>query len=105
MIRHDETRFSTRDFHSVPFWKLDDSSDHTFHINVNHVHGDGPVANLSRIESLLATQNFTSALARMMGGSGIICRIGHVNNIVSSSDEEESDDDDDDEYRPTKRSR
>jgi len=104
MIEHDETRFSTRDFHSVPFWNLDDSSEQKFDLTVHHVQGDGPIANLSRIEQLLVQKDYASALARMVGGSGIICRIGYTD-VPTSSEEDDDDDDDDEEYRPTKRRR
>jgi hypothetical protein len=96
MIKHKDIRFSTRDFHSVPFWKLDNSTQYEVDMNVKHIVGNGPVANLSHIENLLETHNYASALARMLGGSGIICRAGHMDDVDSSSEEEDDDDDDDD---------
>ena len=110
MIKHTNVHFSTRDFEAVPFWSIEGMVGFHVDLNVNQIIGSGPVASLQNIETLLQAANVPSAHARMLSGSGIIVRIGHLSDPFAQIDEMSSDggsetSDSDDDYGKRRRSK
>lgn len=101
---HRGIHFTTRDYLSLPFW----NDGEEIKMNVHQVMdpAETPVSNLKNLKKLIHSKDYKSALARMFGGSGIICRIGHIDEdleIKEMSDAESSDDSDDDWRAPPKK--
>lgn len=76
MITHPESYFTTREFLAPPFWYANDG-DIEVNMNIHHVvdHANGPASNLGNIETLIQNGDILSAISRMFGAYGIVCRI------------------------------
>lgn len=105
MLKHANVHFTSRDFEAPSFWEIEALADFQVNLNVHQVDGTGPVANLENIQNLLRNGETAEAHGRMMSGSGLIIRIGHVNDANAEFDEASSVDesDSDDDYVPNKK--
>lgn len=103
MLKHANVHFTSRDFEAPPFWEIEALADFEVDLNVHQVDGTGPIANLENIQNLLRNGETAEAHGRMMSGSGLIIRIGHVNDANAEFDEASSEDDSDsdDNYIPS----